>query len=117
MALFLVCVLSWTPGLRGRSKDWCGLYDFGLNNHKTRIRPSGYPGRQHPAHRRLLPNEVGGWPDYKSGDSPVCSANDGIPDEWKKAHGISLTDANVANAVNDEGYTELEVYLNSLTEH
>jgi hypothetical protein len=62
-------------------------------------------------------NEVGGWPDYKSADSPVCSANDGIPDAWKKAHGISLTDANVANAVNDEGYTELEVYLNSLTEH
>jgi hypothetical protein len=62
-------------------------------------------------------SEVGGWPDYKSGDSPVCSINDGIPDEWKKAHGISLTDANVANAANAEGYTELEVYLNSLTEH
>jgi len=62
-------------------------------------------------------NEVGGWPDYKSGNPPVCSANDGIPDEWKKAHGLSLTDPNVANAVNAEGYTELEVYLNSLAEH
>jgi len=62
-------------------------------------------------------NEVGGCPDYKSGESPLCSANDGIPDGWKKAHGISLTDANVANVVNAEGYTELEVYLNSLTEN
>src|SRR5260221_312015 len=24
-------------------------------------------------------NEAGGWPDYKSGNPPVCSANDGIP--------------------------------------
>jgi pectate lyase len=62
-------------------------------------------------------NEVGGWPDYKPGHPPVGSANDGIPDEWKKAHGLSLTDPNVANAVNAEGYTELEVYLNSLAEH
>ena len=31
-------------------------------------------------------NEVGGWPEYKSGNPPVCSENDGIPDEWKKAH-------------------------------
>jgi pectate lyase len=62
-------------------------------------------------------NEVGGWPDYKPGIPPVCSANDGIPDEWKKAHRLSLTDPNVANAVNAEGYTELEMYLNSLAEH
>jgi hypothetical protein len=58
--------------------------------------------------------EVGGWPDYKSGEPPLCSANDGIPDEWKKARGLSLTDPNVANTVNAEGYTMLEAYLNSL---
>jgi hypothetical protein len=44
----------------------------------------------------------------------VDTANDGIPDEWKKAHGLSLNARNVANAVNADGYTELEVYLNSL---
>lgn len=59
-------------------------------------------------------SEVGGWPEYKSGNPPVCSANDGIPDEWKKAHALPLNDLNVANAVNAEGYTEVEVYLNSL---
>ena len=57
------------------------------------------------------------WPNYDSGEPPVCSANDGIPDEWKKAHGLSLNDPNVANAVNAEGYTVLEVYLDSLVEY
>jgi pectate lyase len=59
-------------------------------------------------------NEVGGWPEYNSGNPPVCSENDGIPDEWKKARGLPLNDPAVANAVNAEGYTTLEVYLNSL---
>lgn len=65
---------------------------------------------------RIINNEkeVGGWPEYKSGEPPLCSANDGIPDEWKKAHGLQLNDPNVADAVNADGYTNLEVYLNSL---
>lgn len=58
--------------------------------------------------------EVGAWPAYASGEPPVCTANDGIPDEWKKAHGLPLNDPTVANAVNADGYTTLEVYLNSL---
>ena len=58
--------------------------------------------------------EVGGWPAYASGEPPVDTARDGIPDEWKKAHGLPLNDPNVANAVSADGYTMLEVYLNSL---
>ena len=58
--------------------------------------------------------EVGGWPAYASGEPPVDTARDGIPDEWKKAHGLQLNDPNVANAVSADGYTMLEVYLNSL---
>jgi len=58
--------------------------------------------------------EVGGWPAYTSGEPPVDTARDGIPDEWKKARGLQLNDPNVANAVNADGYTMLEVYLNSL---
>lgn len=58
--------------------------------------------------------EVGGWPAYASGEGPVDTAHDGIPDAWKKAHGLSLNDPSVAHAVNGEGYTQLEVYLNSL---
>jgi len=59
-------------------------------------------------------NEVGGWPAYASGEPPADSAHDGIPDDWKKAHGLSLTNPNVSNVLNAEGYTWLEVYLNSL---
>ena len=58
--------------------------------------------------------EVGGWPAYASGEPPQGSALDGIPDAWKKAHGLSLNDPNVANTLNADGYTQLEVYLNSL---
>jgi hypothetical protein len=57
--------------------------------------------------------EVGGWPAYASGEPPVCTASDGIPDQWKQAHGLSPNDP-VANTLNAEGYTQLEVYLNSL---
>ena len=58
--------------------------------------------------------EVGGWPAYGSGEPAVDTARDGIPDEWKKGQGLQLNDPNVANAVNADGYTMLEVYLNSL---
>jgi hypothetical protein len=60
--------------------------------------------------------EVGGWPAYASSEPPVemDGARDGIPDEWKKAHGLQLDDPNVANTFNADGYTMLEVYLNSL---
>jgi hypothetical protein len=57
--------------------------------------------------------EVGGWA-YASDEPPVDTARDGIPDEWTKAHGLQLNDPNVANAVNADGYTNLEAYLNSL---
>ena len=58
--------------------------------------------------------EVGGWPIYASGEAPVCTAGDGIPDDWKRARGLPLRDPNAGNAINADGYTELEVYLNSL---
>jgi len=35
--------------------------------------------------------EVGGWPVYASGEPPINTAHDGIPDDWKKAHALSLT--------------------------
>jgi hypothetical protein len=58
--------------------------------------------------------EVGGWPAYASGEPPVHGSTDGIPDEWKKTHGLPLNGPNMANTVNADGYTMLEVYLNSL---
>ena len=45
--------------------------------------------------------------------APVDTDGDGMPDEWESKHGL---DPNVAdqNKVNADGYTALEVYLNSL---
>jgi hypothetical protein len=56
--------------------------------------------------------DVGGWPAYNSAEAPQDSDNDGIPDGWLEEHfpGKKSTD------LNEEGYTCLEVYLNSLVE-
>ncbi len=59
-------------------------------------------------------NDVGGWPHYGSGNAPTDTPIDGISDGWKKTHALPLNDSSVANTVNVEGYTQLEVYLNSL---
>ena len=56
------------------------------------------------------------WPELKSTEAPVDSDGDGIPDEWEKAHGLDPNNAKDGNNRNEEGYTMLEVYLNSLVE-
>ena len=58
--------------------------------------------------------DVGGWPEYNSGSAPVDSDNDGIPDDWEDILGLDPTDAADAKRTNREGYTMLEVYLNTL---
>lgn len=58
--------------------------------------------------------DVGGWPDYQSGSAPLDSDNDAIPDDWEDILGLDPTDAADAKLKNSEGYTMLEVYLNSL---
>ena len=57
---------------------------------------------------------MGGWPDYQSGSAPLDSDNDAIPDDWEDILGLDPTDAADAKLKNSEGYTMLEVYLNSL---
>ena len=54
--------------------------------------------------------DVGGWPAYNSTSAPVDSDSDGIPDGWLDEHasGKKSTD------LNEDGYTYLEVYINSL---
>ncbi|MCF0192273.1 MAG: pectate lyase, partial [Prevotella sp.] len=42
---------------------------------------------------------------------------DGMPDEWETANGLNPNDANDGKLTNAEGYTNLEVYLNSLVAH
>lgn len=59
-------------------------------------------------------NDVGGWPAYNTAIVPVCTAGDGIPDDWKIAHKLDIN-KNVANGHNlSTGYDNIEVYINSL---
>lgn len=57
--------------------------------------------------------DVGGWPEYNSLAAPDDSDRDGIPDGWLDTNYPGKT----ANELNEEGYTYLELYLNSLVAH
>jgi pectate lyase len=59
--------------------------------------------------------QAGGWPVLFSLPAPEDSDHDGMPDYWETAQGLNPADAADRNMVNAEGYTQLEVYLNSLT--
>ena len=54
--------------------------------------------------------DAGGWPEYKQTEAPTDSNNDGIPDGWLEKNAAGKT----ASDLNADGYTFLEVYLNSL---
>jgi pectate lyase len=62
-------------------------------------------------------NDVGGWPELFQGRSPLDTDHDGMPDEWELAHGLNINDPEDRNGdVNGNGYTNLEDYLNTITE-
>lgn len=63
------------------------------------------------------PEAVGGWPVYRSVPAPADHDNDGMPDEWERKMKLNPSDPNDRNKLNAEGYTLLEVYLNSLVIH
>lgn len=62
-------------------------------------------------------SQVGGYPEYK-GTPYKDSDKDGIPDSWEKAHGLNPRDAADASVIpgNGGGYSNIEIYLNSVVE-
>lgn len=60
-------------------------------------------------------SQVGGYPEYK-GTPYKDSDNDGIPDAWEKAHGLNANDATDAAKITKSGYSNIEVYLNSVVD-
>ena len=54
------------------------------------------------------------WPTLNSTEALTDGDGDGIPDEWETANGLNPSDKNDGNTLNAEGYTMLEVYMNSL---
>jgi hypothetical protein len=61
----------------------------------------------------MTPEDVGGWPEYKSAPAPLDSDHDGMPDEWEKKYGLDPNDpSDAAKDLDGDGYTNLEEYLN-----
>ncbi|MCR4853836.1 MAG: hypothetical protein K5893_09625 [Prevotella sp.] len=54
------------------------------------------------------------WPTLNSTSAPADTDGDGIPDEWENANGLNANSAADGAAYAENGYTNLENYLNSL---
>lgn len=54
------------------------------------------------------------WPTLVQVEAPADSDGDGMPDAWEMAEGLNPADASDRNILNEQGYTNLERYLNSL---
>ncbi|SHI58894.1 exo-alpha-sialidase [Pseudozobellia thermophila] len=60
-------------------------------------------------------NDVGGWPELKSLPAPKDSDHDGMPDAWERKNKLDPNDPSDGKADQDnDGYTNLEEYLNEL---
>lgn len=59
--------------------------------------------------------DVGGMPAYNSTAAPTDSDHDGMPDAYETAKGLNPNNAADRNTVTANGYTNLEIYLNSIT--
>lgn len=57
------------------------------------------------------------WPTLNSSAAPTDTDQDGMPDAWEDSHGLNKNDAtDGAKYAEGTGYTNVEVYLNSLVE-
>ena len=52
---------------------------------------------------------------YRSAPPPLDTDRDGMPDAWEKTRGLDPQDPKDASLLTPTGYTNLELYLNSLT--
>ena len=57
------------------------------------------------------------WPELKQGEVLKDTDGDGMPDEWEDQHGLNKNNKADGNAKGQGGYTNLEIYLNSLVTH
>jgi len=62
-------------------------------------------------------DQVGGWPEYRTGVAPKDSDGDGMPDEWEIRHHLNPNDPTDANQdQTGDGYTNIEKYLEQAKE-
>ena len=61
------------------------------------------------------PDDAEGWPAYATGTPVVDNDHDGMADDWELQNGFDPTNGEDGKTVaSAEGYTALEIYLNSL---
>lgn len=56
------------------------------------------------------------WPTLNSTSAPIDTDGDGMPDTWEDAHGLDKNNASDGATISDNGYTNVENYINSLVE-
>jgi rhamnogalacturonyl hydrolase YesR len=62
--------------------------------------------------------DVGGWPELKSVAPPTDTDQDGIPDGWEEKNKLNPNDPTDAVRQSlEQGYDNVEVYLNTLVAH
>lgn len=61
--------------------------------------------------------DVGGWPDLKNGEAPADADLDGMPDWFEAKHGLNPSDPADQALYREDGYTNLEHYLNWIVEN
>ncbi|WP_420110525.1 Ig-like domain-containing protein, partial [Pseudactinotalea sp.] len=60
-------------------------------------------------------SEVGGYPVLDDGEAPRDKDHDGIPDVWERANGLDQNDASDGQAIGEGGFSNLEIYLETIT--
>ena len=59
---------------------------------------------------------AGAWPELRSKKPATDADQDGLPDNWEKKHGLNPADSKDASGYKlDKEYTNIEVYINSIT--
>src|SRR5690606_18578438 len=58
--------------------------------------------------------DVGGWPQLQSKETPKDTDGDGMPDVWEKAAALDINKDDSALYSLSKVYTNIEVYINSL---
>ncbi|MBL0154331.1 MAG: pectate lyase [Chitinophagaceae bacterium] len=72
----------------------------------------GYP------HGTEYEKTLNAWPELRAATSLLDKDNDGMPDAWETKSGLNPNNAGDASQYDlDKKYTNIEVYLNSLTEN
>jgi hypothetical protein len=66
-------------------------------------------------HGTAYEQTLSAWPTLNALPAPKDSDSDGMPDEWETKNGLNANDASDASAYKlDKGYTNIEVYINSM---